>query len=242
MSIRVNGVEIDDAAIENEVPQHAHSDDPQEAARQTLVLRELMLQRARSIGVTGETPEEILAALIEQEVTPEPPDEAACRAFFEEHRDSFVRDEMIEASHILLQLGDSPDPELLKITAELVLAQVTMNPERFDELAREYSACPSGEEGGFLGQIAREQTVPEFEQALFGLGEHQLCDQLVETQFGLHIIKSGARTPAGPLSFEETRDHLATYLAETGLRIAMQPYLRHLAAQATIEGYTLPAA
>ena len=242
MTIRVNGIEIDDAAVEKELPLHSQAADPLNSARQTLVLRELLLQQASRLGIAAATPEETLELLIEREITPPTPDEAACRAFFEENKDSFIRDEAIEASHILFQLSDAPDPQLLRTTAEMVLMQIRVNPAQFEELAREYSACPSGDEGGSLGQIVRGQTVPAFEEALFALGENQLCEQLVETEFGLHIIKSGARVAGGPVEFAEAREHLATFLTQIALREAMQQYLLKLAAEATIEGYTLPVA
>lgn len=242
MTIRVNGSVIDDAAIEQELPRHADAADPLAAARQTLVLQELMLQRARELGIATSSPEETLAALIDTEVQSSVPDEAACRAFYEEHKANFVRAEAIEASHILFRLSDAPDPQLLRTTAEMVLMQIRVNSAMFEELAREYSACPSGEEGGALGPIVPEQTVPEFEQALFALGENQVCEQLVETQFGLHIIKSGSRIPGGALSYEEAHEHLLAFLSEINLRKAMQHYLFDLAGKAKIEGYELPRA
>ena len=240
MPIKVNGVEIKEAAIEAETLQHAESDDPRDAAIQTLALRELMMQRARSLGIQGESVEETLAQLIEQEVSVEPADEVACRRFYDENQSSFVRPETRVAHHILLQLGDVPDPELINNTALRLLSELQADPARFSELAREYSACPSSEEGGYLGQIARGQTVPEFEQALFALAEGALCTHLVQSQFGVHIIKCGATEPVSPLSFDEVKDQLSAYLTENGLREAMQPYLLHLVSQASIEGYQMP--
>lgn len=241
MPIKVNGVEIDDAAIDVEALQHLNSEDPRDAAMQTLALRELMLQRARSLNISGDSIEETLALLIEQEVTVEPADEAACRRFYDENQPSFVRPETRVAHHILMQLGDAPDPELLNATAGQLLLDVIAEPERFAEFAREYSSCPSSEEGGYLGPITRGQTVPEFEDALFKLADGELCTQLVQTQFGLHIIKGGPAEPAASLSFAEVKDQLTAYLTENGLREAMQPYLLHLVSQASIEGYEMPS-
>ncbi len=241
MSIRVNGVEITDATIESELPRHSQAADPQDAARQTLVLRELMLQDAKQSGVQKATEEETLVALMEQRVQkPTPPDDAACQAFFAEHKDNFVRDELVEASHILFRNEEGTDPQVTRTQAELVLAQIQMNPERFTELARAHSACPSGAEGGSLGQIAPGQTVPEFEKALFALAENQLCDQLIETQFGLHIIKSGTRSVPGPVTFEEAKPHIERFLNELHMNHAVHDYLKGLADKAVIEGYTLP--
>lgn len=240
MTIRVNGVEIDDAAIAQETPRHGQAPDPLDAARQTLVLRELMLQEAQRLGIQEATPDETLTTLMEQKIQPAPPDDAACQAFFAEHQANFVRDELVEASHILFKPDGSVDPQVQRTQAELVLAQIQMNPEKFAELAQAYSACPSGEEGGSLGQIAPGQTVPEFEKALFALSEHQLSEQLVETQFGLHIIKSGARIAPAPVTYEEAHDHIVRFLTDLRLNEAMHHYLQGLASQATIEGYTLP--
>ena len=95
MTIRINGVEISDAAVAQELPRHSGTPDPLDAARQTLVLRELMLQDAKQAGIAEASEDETLATLMEQRVHPQQPDDAACQAFFEEHHGSFVRDELV---------------------------------------------------------------------------------------------------------------------------------------------------
>jgi peptidyl-prolyl cis-trans isomerase C len=54
-------------------------------------------------------------------------------------------------------------------------------PDKFAAVARELSNCPSGQQGGNLGQIARGDTVPEFEQAIFRLGANAILRHLVKT-------------------------------------------------------------
>ena len=58
----------------------------------------------------------------------------------------------------------------------------------FEELARDFSKCPSGQEGGDLGHFSRGQMVKPFEEAAFGLEVGQISDP-VKTQFGFHLIK-----------------------------------------------------
>ena len=51
-----------------------------------------------------------------------------------------------------------------------------------------HSDGPSGPKGGDLGRFERGQMVPKFDQAVFGL-ETGAISEVVETQFGYHIIK-----------------------------------------------------
>jgi peptidyl-prolyl cis-trans isomerase C len=58
----------------------------------------------------------------------------------------------------------------------------------FEDLARDFSKCPSGQNGGNLGEFGRGQMVVEFEQASFALNEGEISVP-VKTQFGYHLIK-----------------------------------------------------
>ena len=60
--------------------------------------------------------------------------------------------------------------------------------EKFANIAREVSICPSGKRGGDLGTFGRGKTVKEFEQAAFALQKGQISP-IVKTKFGFHIIK-----------------------------------------------------
>lgn len=75
-----------------------------------------------------------------------------------------------------------------KKLAEDVLAQVKAGGD-FAELAKQYSADPgSAQNGGDLGFFGAGVMVPEFEAAAFALTANETSD-LVQTQFGWHIIK-----------------------------------------------------
>jgi len=67
------------------------------------------------------------------------------------------------------------------------------NGENFEELARTLSDDKgSGEQGGSLGRNARGTFVTEFEAAAYKLNNHEVSD-VVETQFGYHIIRLDGR-------------------------------------------------
>lgn len=63
----------------------------------------------------------------------------------------------------------------------------------FAEIAREHSNCPSGREGGELGEFGQGQMVPEFDQVVFS-AEVGKTHGPVQTQFGYHLIEVTSRT------------------------------------------------
>jgi peptidyl-prolyl cis-trans isomerase C len=60
--------------------------------------------------------------------------------------------------------------------------------EKFANIAKEVSLCPSGKHGGDLGTFGRGKMVKEFEKAAFMLQKGQISP-IVKTKYGCHIIK-----------------------------------------------------
>jgi peptidyl-prolyl cis-trans isomerase C len=60
--------------------------------------------------------------------------------------------------------------------------------EKFSDIAKDVSICPSKKRGGDLGTFGRGQMVKEFENAAFALDKGQISG-IVKTQFGYHIIR-----------------------------------------------------
>ncbi|MBK7940171.1 MAG: peptidylprolyl isomerase [Lewinellaceae bacterium] len=79
--------------------------------------------------------------------------------------------------------------EKAKSRADELRKKITENGEDFAELAKKFSADPgSGANGGDLGFQRRGTFVPEFEAAVYKLEPNQVS-QVVETEFGFHIIQ-----------------------------------------------------
>ena len=63
----------------------------------------------------------------------------------------------------------------------------------FANLAKKHSSCPSGKEGGDLGEFGPGQMVPEFDSVVFS-AELAAVQGPVKTQFGYHLLEVTSRT------------------------------------------------
>ena len=232
MTVTVNGVVVDAAG---------HGS-PQAAA-----VRELLRQRAVATGLAapeagGDEADAAIERLLEKEVPTPEPGEDECRRYYDAHPAEFTSGELAYARHILFQVTPGAPVPAIRAKAELTLAELARDISKFAPLARELSNCPSGAHGGSLGQLARGETVPEFEQALFNGAYTGLYPQLVKTRFGFHVLAVDRREPGRRVPFEASRERIARRLRERVLQKALQQYIRVLAAQADVSGIDLNAA
>ena len=63
----------------------------------------------------------------------------------------------------------------------------------FAELAKQYSSCPSGAQGGDLGEFGPGMMVPEFDKVVFSADVHTVQGP-VKTQFGYHLLEVTSRS------------------------------------------------
>lgn len=253
--IRVNGVAIPHAEISREAQHHPaeRPADAWQAAALALVVREALLQEARRSGIAAEpavnadgrreTPDEaLIRALVERDVAVPDPTEEECRRYYDGNRRHFRSSDLHMAAHILLPVP--PDDEAARAAAradaEAIIALLGREPQRFAELAASRSACPSAAQGGALGQIARGQTVPEFEAALSAIRPGEIGSRPVETRYGIHVVRVERRIPGRALPFEAVRDRIAAYLRASVERRARAQYVARLLAASAVEGIELP--
>lgn len=255
-TIKVNGIAIRHDAISREAQNHP-APTPTSAwmsAAQALVVRELLLQEAGRLELTPEPAADaegrretdddaLIRQLLEAAVKIPEADRETCRRYYERHRRSFSSPTIYEAEHILIAAPRRDAVLFDKATAkaEELIAALKQSPDAFGELARHHSDCPSGAQGGVLGQITPGQTTPEFEAALRTLDEGEITDQPIATRYGLHIIRLNRRIKGKELPFELVEQRISEYLRTTATTRAHALYVRMLAEKARIEGLQLPA-
>jgi len=257
VAVSVNGVAIARDAIQREMQHHPASKPIaawQQAAR-ALVIRELLLQRAKHLGIAPEPlsdesgrhetdDEALMRSVVEHEVAVPEPDDATCRRYYLKNQQRFRSPDIYEASHILFAaLPQNKEAySQARADAAAVLATLHENPESFAALARAYSRCPSAEQGGNLGQIISGQTTPEFEKALLVLVPGELCSEPIATRYGFHVVRLDRRHDGRMLPYEAVADTIADYLRESVRRRADAQYIARLVSAAHIEGIDLAGA
>ena len=245
--ISINGTTIPEQAIAAEMQYHPAPTREQawHEAATALAIRTLLLNEAARLGVQEADDEEAtIRALLAQAVRTPQPDEAACRRYHAANRARFRSPDVYEAAHILL--AASPDDAAARAQAKeaavSLLAILRDAPQRFAELARAHSACPSSAKGGLLGQQSRGDLVPEVETFVMALEEGQICPTPVGSRYGFHVLRLDRRVTGEELPYEAIAETVALRMATQTWQRAVSQYLRVLAGRAHIEGLALDGA
>lgn len=164
------------------------------------------------------------------------PNDAEVKAYYEQNAQQFTTPESIHAKHILVRPADGNDPNKAKLEAKAkaqeLLAKVKAGAE-FETVAKENSACPSAKEGGDLGVQPKGTFVPEFEKAANALKPGEMSD-VVETQFGYHIIKLVERLDANTTSLENAKGKIAAELGDKQKEQIVMDYIQNLKSEAKV--------
>ena len=123
--------------------------------------------------------------------------------YYNENQDKFVSPATVNASHILV---DSEEK------AKEIYEKIEKGEMSFEDAAKEYSSCPSKDNGGSLGDFGKGQMVPEFDAAVFAMAVGEVTKEPVQTQFGYHLIRLNGKSASAPIPFEEVKDQLRSQL------------------------------
>ncbi len=161
--------------------------------------------------------------------------EEMMRNFYDDNPQYFDIPEQVSARHIILTTQGITDENALAAKREELeeIRQEILDGADFEEVARERSEGPSASDGGNLGSFGRGQMVPEFEEAAFALEPGEISE-VVETQFGYHIVQVTEKTPGRTESYDEAEENIRTFLTEQEQNVAVQHYLSDLRREAEI--------
>jgi peptidyl-prolyl cis-trans isomerase C len=165
------------------------------------------------------------------------PTEAEARKFYDDNLEKYFKTpESARASHILIGVDEkasAEDRKKAREKADALLKRVKAG-EDFAALAKSDSTCPSSSQGGDLGNFGRGQMVAPFEKAAFALKPGEVSD-VVETQFGYHIIKLTEKHEAATEKFEDVKAKIVDYLKQEKVQKDLSEHIEALKKVAKIE-------
>lgn len=163
-------------------------------------------------------------------------DDAAVDAFYRDNPDQFEQGESVRASHILVSApaDDEATRAAAREKAADLLAQIRAGAD-FATLAREHSNDPgSAANGGDLGFFPQGQMVGPFNDAAFSLEPGAVSD-LVETEYGFHIIKVAEKQPGRAIALEDVRPQVEQFLQQRERQAETDAFIDELRTRGAVE-------
>jgi peptidyl-prolyl cis-trans isomerase C len=232
--VRSRHVEVPDSEVDARLAQ-IRGQFPNEAAfTQMLSQRNLTLEQVKSdaredMSISKMIDGEIASKIA---VTPEQVND-----FYAKNPDQFKQGDSVRASHILIGVprgADAAAREQARTKAEQVLTDAKAGKD-FAALAKEFSADPgSAANGGDLGFFQQGQMVGPFNDAAFSLAPGTTSD-LVETEFGFHIIKVAEKKAGRTIPLEEVKPQVEQYLERMNRQQQTEMFVNDLKAKGKIE-------
>ena len=227
-------VSVPDAEVEARIAEIKKQFPSEDIFMQMLISRKLTVEQmkadARDDMAIGKLIEDEIAAKVA--VKPE-----QVQDFYAKNPDQFKQPERVRASHILISFPENADAAAkaqVKTKAEAVLKDVKAGKD-FAALAKEHSQDPgSAVNGGDLGFFQQGQMVGPFNDAAFSLAPGTTSD-LVETQFGYHIIKVAEKQAPKTIPLEEVRPQVEQYLQNRNREEQTEAFVMSLRAKGKVE-------
>ena len=220
-------------------PSLAHNGPMDEEAKKgfldNLIVRELLIQEAIHNGIDKEKEtaafiEEMKKRILVDKVFKKEVDgkvsvsEDDIKKFYNEHPEEIKNPDEIRANHILLKTREEAEMVRKKIKDGI----------KFEDAAKKYSVdSGSKDSGGDLGFFSRGMMVPEFDEAAFKLNIGEISD-IVQSQFGFHIIKVLEKRPGKQKSFDEAKQEIEKKLLSNKRKERFDVLVAELKAKAKI--------
>jgi len=228
-----SGVKLDDAAVVKQMAD-VKKQFPSEAEFGAMMKRMNMTEESFKVRLTQDmTIQEFIDKQFAAKVKIS--DEES-KAFYDGNQDKFKQPEEVKASHILIAVPPkSDDAKKAESRKKIEDVQKRLKKgEDFAAVAKEVSDCPSKEQGGDLGYFSKGQMVKPFEEAAFSMKPGEVSN-IVETDFGFHIIKTADKKAEGKRAFDSVKESIAGKLKQEKLQKEITAYLDKIKESAKIE-------
>jgi len=227
-------VAIPEADVDARIAEIRKQFPSEDVFMQMLIQRRMTLDQIR----TDARQDMAIAKLIETEIA----EKAAVKPeqvqdFYAKNPDQFKQDERVRASHILIAFPEKADAAAkaqAKTKADQVLKDVKAGKD-FAALAKQHSQDPgSAVNGGDLGFFQKGQMVGPFNDVAFSLAPGAVSD-VVETQFGYHIIKVAEKQPSRTVPLEEVRPQVEQFLQSQNRDQQTEAFVKSLRSKGKVE-------
>jgi peptidyl-prolyl cis-trans isomerase C len=231
---RARKVTISDADVDARMKEISGQFPTEDAFKKMLESRHTTVDQVRSDVRQDMTVQKMIAAEVDPKSAVKP---EQITDFYTKNPDQFKQPERVHASHILIGVpkgADAAAKAQARAKAVDVLKEVKAGKD-FAALAKEHSQDPgSAPRGGDLGFFQQGQMVGPFNDAAFSLPVGAVSD-LVETEFGFHIIKVAEKQPARTVPLDEIRPKLEEYLQRMNRDEQTNAFVNGLKAKGKIE-------
>lgn len=157
-------------------------------------------------------------------------------AYYRDNERRLTFPEEVRVRHILLTwkpLGTGDDRAAVRAQMAPIL-EAARGGADFAGLARRHSQdAETAPKGGDTGFFHRGQMVPAFEEVAFALAPGEVSD-MVETPFGVHILRLEERRPERLLPLDEIREKLRDHVRRERMEDAVRREIERLRATAEI--------
>lgn len=156
------------------------------------------------------------------------------KKFYDENAKQFSSPEQVRASHILVKTEGMDDAGKAGAKTKIEgLLEQARNGGDFAAMAKAHSDDPGSKDTGGEYTFPKGQMVPAFEAAAFSLKVGDVSE-VVETQFGYHIIKLSEKIAAETKTFDDVKDDIKTNLERTNRGTFSRDFIEKLKTDATI--------
>lgn len=230
---RNRGVKVETAEIDAKMGQLKSQFPSQEAFDKALKDRGMTAESLRKDAQVDLSVTKLMDAEV---ATVAGPSDGDAKDFYDKNPDKFKEDEQVRASHILIRVDEKADAAAkAKARSEIdaVMKKVKAGGD-FAKLAQEHSQDGSAAQGGDLNYFARGAMVEPFNKVAFELKPGQVSE-VVQTQFGYHIIKKIDHKAGRTVPFEEAQARIRDYLANQKKQQHADAFIEGLKKKSKIE-------